>query len=154
MTPRGCTTFRSIRSYDGDCRCLSRTNAATPGISWTIAIAAARAGRGADFVIEDPNTEIALGWVGLHRQDGDAVGCGYWLAADARGRGLMAQALRAACQWALTPPPAGLGAQVVRWQAHVGNDASRAVAEHVGFCIQPGTVPRRNSDKWTGILRA
>ncbi len=65
-----------------------------------IAIATAQAGRGADFVIEDPDTEIALGWIGLHRQDGDAVGCGYWLAADVRGRGLMTQALRAACRWA------------------------------------------------------
>lgn len=103
-----------------------------------ITIATAQAGHAADFVIENPDTEIALGWVGLHRQDADAVGCGYWLAADVRGRGLMTQALRVACRWALTRPPAGLGGQVVQWQAHVGNYASRAVAERVGFCIQPG----------------
>ncbi|MBO0883400.1 MAG: GNAT family N-acetyltransferase [Mycobacterium sp.] len=117
-----------------------------------IAIATAQAGQGADFVIEDSDTEIALGWVGLHRQRGDALGCGYWLAADARGRGLMTRALRAACEWALTPPPAGLGARAIHWQAHVGNYASRAVAERVGFCIQPETVPGRTTEKWVGVL--
>jgi RimJ/RimL family protein N-acetyltransferase len=112
----------------------------------------ARDGQGADFVIEDPETEIALGWVGLHRRDGNEVSCGFWLAADVRGRGLMTQALRAACRWALAPAPDGLGADVVHWEAYIGNDASRAVAEHVGFIIHPDTVPGRNGQKWTGHL--
>jgi RimJ/RimL family protein N-acetyltransferase len=62
-------------------------------------------------VIEDPETEIALGWVGLHRTQGNEYGYGFWLAADVRGRGLMTQALRTACRWALLPAPEGLGAE-------------------------------------------
>jgi len=117
-----------------------------------VAIAAAREGRGADFVIEDPDTEIALGWLGFHRQNGQAFACGFWLAADARGQGLMTHALRAGSRWALSAAPDGLGAEVIHWDAYVGNDASRAVAEHVGFTIQAATVPGRNGPKWAGHL--
>jgi RimJ/RimL family protein N-acetyltransferase len=70
-----------------------------------VTLATARDGRGADLAIEDPETEIAVGWVGIHRTGGAEFSCGYWLAADVRGRGLMTQALRAACRWALTPAP-------------------------------------------------
>ena len=104
-------------------------------------------------MIEDVESEVALGWVGVHRRDGNEFSCGYWLAIAARGRGLMTQALRVACQWAVTPAPAGLGAELIRWQAHVGNDASRTVAERVGFTIDAGTVPGRNGDKWAGHVR-
>ena len=119
-----------------------------------IALATARNGQGADFVIEDAGTEIALGWVGLHRRQPNQYGCGFWLAADVRGRGLMTQALNAACRWAFTPAPDGLGAEMVHWGAHVGNHASRAVAEHVGFTIRVRTVPGTNGPKWTGYLPA
>jgi RimJ/RimL family protein N-acetyltransferase len=117
-----------------------------------IALATARDGQGADFAIEDPETEIALGWVGIHRAEGNETSCGFWLAADARGRGLMTRALHAACRWALTPAPDGLGTGTVHWNAHVGNHASRAVAEHVGFTIHSDTVPGRNGPKWAGHL--
>jgi RimJ/RimL family protein N-acetyltransferase len=117
-----------------------------------IALADARNGRGADFAIEDPETEIALGWVGLHRREDGEFGCGYWLAADARGRGIMTQAVGAVCRWALSPD--GLGAEVVHWNAHIDNPASRAVAEHVGFVIDAETVPGPNGPKWAGHLRA
>jgi RimJ/RimL family protein N-acetyltransferase len=117
-----------------------------------IALATARNGQGADFAIEDPDTEVGLGWVGFHRRDGDDFSCGFWLAADVRGRGLMTQALRSACRWALTPRPDGLGARVVHWEAHVGNHASRAVAETVGFAIRSDTVPGRRGPKWAGQL--
>jgi RimJ/RimL family protein N-acetyltransferase len=40
----------------------------------------------------------------------------------------------------------------VHWNAHVGNHASRAVAEHVGFTIDSGTVPGRNGPNWAGHL--
>jgi hypothetical protein len=40
-------------------------------------------------VIEDPDTEIGLGWVGFHHRKGTEVSCVFWLAADVRGRGLM-----------------------------------------------------------------
>ncbi|HEY6748520.1 MAG TPA: GNAT family N-acetyltransferase, partial [Mycobacteriales bacterium] len=117
-----------------------------------IALRTAHDGRGADFVIEDRNTEVGVGWVGLHRTNGDELDCGFWLAADARGRGLMSQALRAACRWAFTSGEDGLGARVIHWEAHEGNHASRAVANHVGFTIGPDTVPGKNGPKWSGHL--
>ncbi|HEV7656593.1 MAG TPA: GNAT family N-acetyltransferase [Mycobacteriales bacterium] len=118
-----------------------------------IALTTARDGRGADFAVEDRKTEIGLGWVGLHRSSGDEISCGFWLAADARRQGLMTQALRAACRWALTPVPDGLGASAVYWEAHVGNHASLTVVKRVGFTVVAGTVPGRNGPKWAGRLR-
>jgi len=115
-----------------------------------VALATARTGQGADFAIEDPETEIALGWVGLHRKDHNEVSCGFWLAADARGRGYMTEAFRAACRWALTPAPDGLGAARLQWHAKVGNDASRKVAEHVGLTIHTTTEHIGSGEKWTG----
>src|ERR1044072_9392268 len=104
-----------------------------------IAIASARTGEGADFVSENPDTEIGLGWLGFHHRHGTEISCGFCLAADARGRGLMIQALRVGCRWALTPGPAGLGVDAIHWEAQVGNAASRAVAARVGFTIRPDT---------------
>lgn len=119
-----------------------------------VAIASARDGHGADFVIEDAQTLTALGWIGFHRDERGRLSCGFWLAADARGRGIMTNALRVACRWTLTPSPDGLGADAIRWEAHVGNHASRVVAENVGFTIHPGTVQGTHGPKWSGQLRA
>lgn len=107
---------------------------------------------GADFVIEDVDTEIALGWLGLHRHGDSEFGCGFWLAEDARGQGIMTRALQIACQWAFAPD--GLAADVIHWQAHVGNYASRTVAERVGFVIDSATVKGNHGLKWNGCLRA
>jgi RimJ/RimL family protein N-acetyltransferase len=120
-----------------------------------VAIASARAGNGADFAIEDPDTGIGIGWVGFHHRHGTEFSCGFWLAADLRGRGIMTRAVRAACRWALAPRPDGLGADPVHWEAQVGNHASRTVAERAGFAIQPGTFTARpGHEKWAGKLRA
>lgn len=105
---------------------------------------------GADFVIEDVDTDIALGWVGLHRKYDGEFGCGFWLAADVRGRGIMTRAVRVACRWAFSSD--GLAADLIHWQAHVGNDASRTVAERVGFTIDSATTLGRNGRKWNGRL--
>ncbi|MDP3712102.1 MAG: GNAT family N-acetyltransferase [Mycobacteriales bacterium] len=58
--------------------------------------------------------------------------CGFHTAVEARGRGLMPDALAAACRWAFGE----LGAQRVEWRAHVGNWASRRVAEKAGFTVE------------------
>jgi RimJ/RimL family protein N-acetyltransferase len=115
-----------------------------------VALAMARGGQGADFAIEDPQTQIGIGWVGLHRRDGNEMSCGYWLAADSRGCGYMTEALRAACRWALAPAPDGLGTTRLHWHAKVGNHASRRVAEHLGFTIHSGTEHIGSGQKWTG----
>lgn len=119
-----------------------------------IALATAREGQGADFAIEDRDTEIGIGWIGFRRGNDNEYACGFWLAADARGRGLMTQALRTACRWAMTAAPEGLGAHEIHWEAHEGNHASRAVAVHAGFIVEPDTVPSPTGPKWTGRLLA
>ena len=103
--------------------------------------------------IEDPVTRGFLGVIGLRIQDDDCSEVGYWLAPGARGRGVMTQALSAVCEFAT----GRLGHDVVRWQAIVGNEASRRTAERVGFEIGPpvrGLLRRRGErlDGWTGTL--
>jgi len=66
----------------------------------------------------------------------------------------MTTALRTACRWALQPAPNGLGAAMIRWTAHVGNHASRAVAEKAGFTIDAETVQGTRGPKWSGALGA
>jgi len=78
---------------------------------------------------------------------------GYLVAPWARGRGYATAALRALCRWGFE----SLGLRRIEWMAHVGNDASRRVAERAGFTIE-GTARRRSAhrgeprDSWTGAL--
>jgi RimJ/RimL family protein N-acetyltransferase len=103
--------------------------------------------------IEEASTHEFLGVIGLRIQDDDCSEVGYWLAPGARGRGVMTQALSAVCEFAT----GRLGHDVVKWQAIVGNEASRRVAERVGFEVGPpvrGFLRRRGErvDGWTGTL--
>ena len=103
--------------------------------------------------IEEPGTREFLGVIVLRIQDDDCSDVGYWLAPGARGRGVMTQALSAVCEFAT----GRLGHDVVRWEAVVGNEASRRAAERVGFEIGPpvrGLVRRRGErlDGWAGTL--
>ncbi len=56
---------------------------------------------------------------------------GYLVAPWLRGNRAATRALRLVCAWAFM----SLEIKVVRWYAHVGNEASRAVATNVGFHI-------------------
>jgi RimJ/RimL family protein N-acetyltransferase len=79
--------------------------------------------------IEDPRTREFLGVISL-RILGDGGGeVGYWLAPGARGRGAATQALERVCRYGFER----LGHQVIAWRAAVGNEASRRVAERIGF---------------------
>jgi ribosomal-protein-serine acetyltransferase len=90
--------------------------------------------------------EDALPWVGLWLE-GRIVGgilffpvdrqakstmIGYWLGADAAGRGLMSKAVRAMLGFVFDD----LGLNRVELQAHVDNHKSRAVAERLGFIFE------------------
>jgi RimJ/RimL family protein N-acetyltransferase len=75
------------------------------------------------------------GNLALRPGDGGAVEVGYALSPWARGRGIMADALRTALRWAFDD----LGVHVAHWQAHVGNWPSRRVAWACGFRVE-GTV--------------
>jgi RimJ/RimL family protein N-acetyltransferase len=87
-------------------------------------------GTDAAFVITDPETGDLLGAIGVHRFGGEDSGpeVGYWLARDARGRGVATRALRLVVDWARRE----LGVRLLL-QADVRNGASRRVAEKTGF---------------------
>ncbi|PWC04821.1 GNAT family N-acetyltransferase [Agromyces badenianii] len=85
--------------------------------------------------------EPILGVIGLRR--GNEIG--FWLGADHRGAGLMAEAVSAVCEWALG---GGVpGAEWVLWRANEGNLASAHVARAAGFrrtTPRIATVPGRD----------
>lgn len=97
-----------------------------------------------------------VGMIGLSAQPVRSAEIGWWLAPDARGRGLMGRAVHLvldAC-WDR------LGLDRVEWRAFEGNEPSRAVAERAGFqmegCIRGGAVKgEARYDDWVGtVLRS
>ena len=74
------------------------------------------------FAILDAETEELLGSIEFH---GGGSTVGYWVMADARGRGIATRALRLACEWATQRP--------LRLMTHPDNLASQRVAEKGGF---------------------
>lgn len=118
---------------------------------------------------------VAKGWatdhdhiLGAFRKDNDAlVGSfclsardrgvyelGYWAAKEQRCCGYSTEAARALCEWGFT----ALEAHRIEWWAMVGNTASRALAEKLGFALE-GTLRNRSiandgqpHDWWVGGL--
>ncbi|MET0741065.1 MAG: GNAT family N-acetyltransferase [Candidatus Nanopelagicales bacterium] len=95
------------------------------------------------------------GFLDLRLDERASAEIGYSVAPWARGRGVATTAVRLACRYAFED--AGLAR--VYWYASVGNDASRRVAEKVGFRILPGVLrqmlPTREggrADAWVGDL--
>ncbi|SDO57862.1 Protein N-acetyltransferase, RimJ/RimL family [Klenkia soli] len=85
----------------------------------------------------------------------DWASIGYGLAPWARGRGVMTAAVRLALDWGFVER----GLVGVRWEALVGNHASRRVAEKCGFLVE-GTARGLSvargvrHDAWIGSLLA
>lgn len=69
------------------------------------------------------------GAVDLRLDGAGAAEVGFGVAPWARGTGVGTAALRLVCAWGLD----SLGLGRIEWLAHVGNDASRRMAEKVGF---------------------
>lgn len=93
----------------------------------------------ASFAITDEHTgEVlgSIGFVGLPEEG--VVEVGYWVAPDARGRGVATAATRLICDWAFDE----LDFHRVDWQAYVGNEGSRRVADRCGFTFE-GTLRGR-----------
>ena len=82
------------------------------------------------FVVESQGR--FAGQVGLRPDGARAVEVGYGLHPGAREAGVMSAALRLALEWAFEH----LDVEVVHWQAHVGNWASRRVAWATGFTVE------------------
>ena len=100
---------------------------------FALADEARRAGTMAAFAVEVDGLDGPVGGVGVHFFDGlDAGGAeiGYWVAEEARGRGVATAATRLAAAWAFESHR-----DLVRLQlrADVENVASNRVAERAGF---------------------
>src|SRR3954447_7830827 len=112
-----------------------------------------REDRRASFCVLDSTTAALLGTVSLWFSEPGGAEVGYWVAAPARRTGVGRRALAATCRW-------GFGAaelERITWRAAVGNSASRALAERVGFVVE-GTLRRglvlrgERVDCWIGSL--
>ncbi len=88
--------------------------------------------------------------------DDPAVGeIGFHVAPWARGRGLAPAAARTIANWGFE----ALGLERIVWRAHVGNEASKRVAEKAGFVIEgiarDGCGQRgERRDAWVGAMLA
>lgn len=84
------------------------------------------------FAVTETASGRVLGSIGIRKND-DGVGeIGYWIRAEARGKGVMTQALVLLARWALTDE----GLARVQLRADVENVASRRVAEKAGFRLE------------------
>lgn len=81
------------------------------------------------FAIVDASTGVLLGAISRHGPHGHRAGFGYWLAPQARGRGIATRALRLVTEWTLATTNA------IRLELYTmtDNDASGRVAERAGF---------------------
>jgi RimJ/RimL family protein N-acetyltransferase len=83
----------------------------------------------AGFAIADSATDQVLGSMSRSPLDGHRASFGYWLAPEARGRGVATRALRLIVEWTLATTDA------IRLDLYtdLDNPASGAVAERAGF---------------------
>ncbi|MFE0640359.1 GNAT family N-acetyltransferase [Streptomyces sp. NPDC058877] len=105
------------------------------------------------FAVEPLEGGPLFAATGLHARDTGVWEIGFWMAPEQRGHGYMTEAVRALAHWAFT----GLGCVRLVWRAEVGNTASRAVAERLGFAlegVQRAGLPNKGilRDGWVGSL--
>jgi RimJ/RimL family protein N-acetyltransferase len=102
--------------------------------SWfAITAGAWRDGTMATFGVHADGFEGAVGGIGIRFFEGLDDGCaevGYWVGADARGRGVATQATRAVAEWVFAAVPSLARLQL---RADAENVASNRVAEKAGF---------------------
>ncbi|MDQ6935252.1 MAG: GNAT family N-acetyltransferase [Actinomycetota bacterium] len=100
-------------------------------------------GTAVHWIVADPQTDLLLGTVSLFDlETRHQAEVGYWTHPDARGRGVMTEAVRLAVRHAFTPVEGGgLALRRVTLISATDNAASRHVAEETGFI-------------WAGTLRA
>jgi RimJ/RimL family protein N-acetyltransferase len=92
------------------------------------------AGTDLHWMLADPSTDLLLGTVSLMHLAAGMAEVGYWSHPEARGRGVMTEAVAMACRHAfIAPEDGGLGLHRVYATVAVDNAASRGVLERVGF---------------------
>ena len=102
---------------------------------WWVEFAAGRLaeGTGAHLVVEEGDKVVAA--VGLDVNPADRAGrVGYWVAPEARGRGIATRATRLVCRWALDEE--GLDLVRLELDTAASNEASNAVARRLGFTLE------------------
>ncbi|MDP8929207.1 MAG: GNAT family N-acetyltransferase [Actinomycetota bacterium] len=99
----------------------------------SFARAEAEKGAGAHLCVCDQD-DLIIGSCGLLQIDwSDLVAeVGYWVGADARGRGVATASARAVCEWAFQE----LGMERLQLHAAALNAASNAVARALGFVLE------------------
>lgn len=103
---------------------------------------------------QDDNSRL-VGMIGLDDIADNAAEVGFWLGPDARGLGLMNEAVQLVCDYGFAPD--GLNLQRIQWHAYFGNTASAAVARRAGFHFEGtfrlGGVQRKTRlDNWQAAL--
>lgn len=103
-----------------------------------------------------------MGMIGLDHASDDAAEIGYWLAPEARGSGVMSEAVSLVCEFGFADPSsagvnAGLALRRIEWHAFVGNVASAAVARRAGFRFEGarrlgGAQRGSRLDDWSAAL--
>jgi RimJ/RimL family protein N-acetyltransferase len=94
------------------------------------------AGTDLHWMLADPESDALLGTVSLMHIAEGMTEVGYWAHPDARGRGLMTEAVRMACRHAVIDvEDGGLGLHRVYATVAVDNLASRHVLEAAGFSL-------------------
>ena len=90
-----------------------------------------REGTASSFAIVDLESQEAVGSIGVHWLDREqrVAEVGYWVAREARGRGLASRALRLVAGWVLRD----CGLERLQLRADVLNAPSQKVAEKAGF---------------------
>jgi RimJ/RimL family protein N-acetyltransferase len=100
---------------------------------WLGGLAARRAEHEHTFAITRPEEDELLGVITVRLRHGGSIG--YWLRAEARGAGLMTEALAAVVAWAREQH----GVEGLVLTTHPDNVASQRVAERAGF-VRAGMV--------------
>jgi RimJ/RimL family protein N-acetyltransferase len=94
------------------------------------------AGTDLHWMLADPATDALLGTVSLMHIAEGMTEVGYWTHPEARGRGVMTEAVRLACRHAVIDlEDGGLGLHRVYATVAVDNTASRRVLEANGFTL-------------------
>ena len=112
-------------------------------------------GTKAEYAVLDATTGELLAGVDLHGLADGHAEAGWWCAPGARDRGVTGEAVAAMCRWGF----GALGLHRITAQVEVGNWASRALAEKVGFTVEgvlrevPAPGDRR-ADTWLCSLLA
>jgi RimJ/RimL family protein N-acetyltransferase len=91
-------------------------------------------GEGLHLVIVDADTDELLGSIGVQdiRRAESRCDIGYWLARQARGRGVMTRAVRLLSRWVFDNLPI----ERIQITVQPDNSASRAVAERAGYAFE------------------